>query len=78
MRVVGSQQVMLKVRIAELNRTALRQIGANFLGVDPRTGGIVGSIIAGPTSFQGTIGQPGNLTPGQSTLRVRDAGSRMG
>jgi pilus assembly protein CpaC len=64
MRVAGSQQVMLKVRIAELNRTALRQIGANFLGVDPHTGGIVGSIISGPTSFQGTIGQPGNLIKG--------------
>ena len=61
LRVAGSQQVMLKVRIAELNRTALRRIGANFLGVDPRTGAIVGSSIAGPTAYQGTIGQPGNL-----------------
>jgi len=64
LRVVGSQQVMLKVRIAELNRTALRRIGANFLGVDPRTGGIVGSAIAGPTNYQGTIGQAGNLLKG--------------
>jgi pilus assembly protein CpaC len=64
MRVAGSQQVLLKVRIAELNRTALRRIGANFLGVDPRTGGIVGSIIGGPTNFQGTIGQPGQLIRG--------------
>ena len=61
LRVAGSQQVMLKVRIAELNRTALRRIGANFLGVDTRTGAIVGSSIAGPTAYQGTIGQPGNL-----------------
>jgi pilus assembly protein CpaC len=29
--VPGSQQVMLKVRIAELNRTALRRLGASFL-----------------------------------------------
>ena len=65
MRVAGSQQVLLKVRIAELNRTALRRIGANFLGVDPRTGGIVGSIIGGPTNFQGTIGQPGQLVRGK-------------
>jgi pilus assembly protein CpaC len=64
LRVAGSQQVMLKVRIAELNRTALRRIGANFLGLDPRTGGIVGSIIAGPTNLTGTIGQPGNLIKG--------------
>ena len=64
LRVAGSQQVMLKVRIAELNRTAMRRIGANFLGVDPRTGGIVGSSIAGPTAYQGTIGQPGSLIVG--------------
>jgi len=64
LRVAGSQQVMLKVRIAELNRTAMRRIGANFLGVDPRTGGIVGSAIAGATNYQGTIGQPGNLLLG--------------
>ncbi len=66
LRVVGSQQVMLKVRIAELNRTAMRRIGANFLGVDPRTGGIVGSAIAGSTAYQGTIGQVGNLIQGNS------------
>jgi pilus assembly protein CpaC len=46
-RVPGSQQVLLKVRVAELNRTALRQIGANFLGIDPKTGAIVGSQIGG-------------------------------
>jgi pilus assembly protein CpaC len=67
LHVVGSQQVMLKVRIAELNRTALRRIGANFLGVDPRTGGIVGSIVSGPTNFQGTIGQAGTLGVGSTT-----------
>ena len=31
MRVPGPQQVMLKVQIAELDRTALRQVGADFL-----------------------------------------------
>jgi pilus assembly protein CpaC len=66
LHVVGSQQVMLKVRIAELNRTAMRRIGANFLGVDPKTGGIVGSAIAGSTAFQGTIGQAGNLLAGNA------------
>ena len=39
LRVPTSQQVMLKVRIAELNRTSMRLIGSNFLGVDPRNGG---------------------------------------
>jgi len=32
--VPGSQQVMLKVQIAELNRTALRRLGASFLFTD--------------------------------------------
>jgi pilus assembly protein CpaC len=61
MRVAGSQQVMLKVRIAELNRTAMRKIGANFLGVDPRTGAIVGSVISGPDPYLGQIGQRATL-----------------
>jgi pilus assembly protein CpaC len=46
-KVPGPQQVLLKVRIAELNRTALRQIGADFLGINPRTGAIVGTQIGG-------------------------------
>jgi pilus assembly protein CpaC len=49
---------MLKVRIAELNRTALRAIGSNFLGVDPRTGAIVG------TQITGTVTASGIVTPG--------------
>jgi pilus assembly protein CpaC len=56
LRVPGSQQVMLKVRIAELNRTALRTIGSNFLGVDPKTGAIVGSQIASPVTAAGQVG----------------------
>lgn len=47
LRVPGSQQVMLKVRIAELNRTALREIGADLLAVDPDTGAIFGTQIGG-------------------------------
>lgn len=82
LRVVGSQQVMLKVRIAELNRTAIRRIGANFLGVDTHTGAIVGSSIAGPTAYQGTIGQPGNLLfgnqlYGSSSLGPNDGNSTV-
>ncbi len=67
LRVPTSQQVMLKVRVAELNRTALRNIGANFLGVDPSTGAIVGSQIANPVTAVGGIGsiQGGVVTPGR-------------
>ena len=74
LRVVGSQQVMLKVRIAELNRTAMRRIGANFLGLDPRTGAIVGSSIAGSTGYQGTIGQAGERARGQKSRWIGDTG----
>ena len=55
LRVPGSQQVMLKVRVAELNRTALRLIGSNFLGVDPHTGAIVGSQISSSVGAQGQV-----------------------
>jgi pilus assembly protein CpaC len=65
---------MLKVRIAELNRTSLRQIGSNFLGVDPHTGGIVGSSISGATNFSGTIGQPGNLIKGNQLFGASSLG----
>jgi pilus assembly protein CpaC len=45
--VPGPQQVLLKVRIAELDRTGMREIGADFLSINPRTGAIVGSQIGG-------------------------------
>ena len=47
LRVPGPQQVLLKVRIAELNRTALRQIGGDVLGIDRKTGAILGTQIGG-------------------------------
>jgi pilus assembly protein CpaC len=57
LRVPGSQQVLLKVRVAELNRTGLREIGADFLAVDPDTGTIAGTQIGGATiQADGTLG----------------------
>ena len=52
-----SQQVLLKVQVAELNRTALRHIGANFLGVDPATGSIIGSQITGTNNAGAAVGR---------------------
>ena len=78
LRVPTSQQVMLKVRIAELNRTSLRQIGSNFLGVDPRTGAIVGSSIAGNLNFAGQIGQAGNLVAGNNLFGSANLGPATG
>lgn len=53
----GNRQIMLKVRIAEISRTALRQIGSNFLRI--RDNSIMGSVpdssVAGLTgSVNGT------------------------
>ena len=47
LRVPGPHQVLLKVRIAELNRTAFRQIGGDFLAIDPESGAILGTQIGG-------------------------------
>ncbi len=68
LRLPGSQQVLLKVRVAELNRTALRRIGANFLGVDPSTGAIFGSQVANPVTAAGLVGkvQSGQFTAGRA------------
>jgi pilus assembly protein CpaC len=66
-RVPGSQQVLLKVRIAELNRSAIRSIGSNFLGIDRRTGAIIGTQIASPVTAIGEAGfvTPPNIVPGR-------------
>jgi pilus assembly protein CpaC len=48
-RVPGSQQVVLKVRVAELNRTSMRQIGADWLFRDGDT--IMGTQIGGNGVF---------------------------
>jgi len=60
LRVPTSQQVLLKVRIAELNRTAFRQIGANVLAAT-KQGGKNGAIF-------GT--QLGNAVTGLSSTDI--------
>lgn len=52
-RVPTSQQVLLKVRVAELNRTAFRQIGADFVAKIPQFGDLFGTQIGG-ASFLGS------------------------
>ncbi len=56
LRVPGPQQVMLQVRIAELNRTALREIGADLIG-NPGDG-LLGTQIGGAT-----LGASGIMSP---------------
>lgn len=47
--VPGSKQVLLKVRVAELNRTAFRQIGSDLLVGKSSSGTILGTQIGGST-----------------------------
>jgi len=55
-RVPTSQQVLLKVRVAELNRTGFREIGADLLGSVPALGGLFGTQISGSRFQPGRIG----------------------
>ncbi len=64
-RVPTSQQVMLKVRVAELNRTAFRQIGADFLAEIPGAQTLFGSQIAG-NGFNGILGAAAFPSPTSS------------
>jgi pilus assembly protein CpaC len=66
LRVPGVQQVLLKVRVAELNRTGLRQIGGDFLSIDPDTGAIVGTQIGG-SGVTAVAAATGRLTGAAST-----------
>lgn len=68
-RVPGPRQVMLKVKIAELNRTAMRQLGVSWL--DTRNNAILGSTVGGAATLSGVGGtvqnaafSPLGLVPG--------------
>jgi pilus assembly protein CpaC len=75
-RVPTSQQILLKVRIAELNRTSLREMGADFLAVNPNTGLAIGTGLgSGALSGGGSLAgnafatfANGNSIAGRTTL----------
>ena len=60
MRVPGPQQVMLQVQVAELNRTALRQIGSDLLFNDG-AGTVVGTRLTGANDDQSMLGSTAKL-----------------
>jgi pilus assembly protein CpaC len=71
LKVPGSQQVLLKVRVAELNRTALRQIGTDWTWVDPDSGRLLGSQIGGATVHgSGIVAPPGGLITNRDPTRT--------
>ena len=77
-RVPGAQQVMLKVQIAELNRTALRQIGVSFLFQDSANaiGSQLGTPLAPPiTGGSGLLGLLDPVAAGSTLFAVFDSGA---
>jgi pilus assembly protein CpaC len=67
LKVPGPQQVLLKVRIAELNRTAFRQIGADIFVANPNGSSLVGTQIGGST-VQAKAAASGGLVTDATTL----------
>jgi pilus assembly protein CpaC len=74
LRVVGSQQVLLKVRVAELNRTAMRQIGADFLTFNKSSPLAIGTTLgAANVVGAGTFTSTNNI----GSLAISAAGSAI-
>ena len=64
LKVATPLQVMLKVRVAEMNRSLVKQFGVNLLSRDNSGGSILGNIGRGNPGTIGTIpGQPGTIDP---------------
>jgi pilus assembly protein CpaC len=60
--VPGSQQVLLKVRVAELNRTGMRQLGTDFLWTNTTERMAIGSQIGGSSVATTATSTSGFLT----------------
>jgi pilus assembly protein CpaC len=76
LRVPGPQQVLLKVRVAELNRTAFRQIGADIFIANPNGSSLVGTQIGGST-VQAKAAFSGGLTTDPTTLLANTAATTV-
>lgn len=74
-RIPTSQQVLLKVRIAELNRSGFREIGADLLGSVPALGGLFGSQISGSKLNPGKLG--GTTVPSVGAGLAMTTGSTL-
>jgi pilus assembly protein CpaC len=78
LKVPGPRQVLLKVRVAELNRTGFRQIGADLLGVNPPGEAVLGTNIAGsPLTANATAKGPPGLLEGFAELIEEAISLRM-
>jgi Flp pilus assembly secretin CpaC len=66
-RVPGSQQVLLKVRVAELNRTSMRRIGGDLLAQFPEFGSLLGTRIGGASVGATTTAAGANFASSATT-----------
>jgi pilus assembly protein CpaC len=62
LRVPGPQQVLLKVQVAELNRSALREIGADLFFANQNGSSLVGTQIGGASVNASANGAEGIIT----------------
>jgi pilus assembly protein CpaC len=77
LRVPGPHQVLLKVRVAELNRTALRQIGGDLLTNNTSSGAIVGTQ-TGANTVSATATAANRMLTGTATLATSPATTGFG
>ncbi len=73
-RIPGIHQVSLQVRIAEINRTALREIGNDFLFIDSESGNSIGTAIAGTAASAMTALGVGVAGPSTTAFGVFPTG----
>jgi pilus assembly protein CpaC len=76
-RVPTSHQVLLKVRVAELNRTAMRQIGADILTGNPGNGVLIGTQIGG-ASVSASAAVSGRALRGTASTTLAPANTAFG
>lgn len=78
LRIPGTQQIMLQVRVAELNRTGMREVGADWL-FGANNGNVVGTNISGNNvTAQGTMGAATNMGAANSGLNSAGTGNALG
>ena len=68
LRIPGAQQIMLQVRVAELNRTGMREIGADWIFASDN-GNAIGTNISGNSiTAQGSVGIGGLASTGTGNM----------
>lgn len=70
--VAGNQQVILKVTVAEVNRTVVKQLGINL---NVTGGGLITGLVNSPNDQLGAVS--GALSPGQITASANIAGTQI-